>query len=178
MNDQDIKKLTDRVTELENESLGTDPAIHPITFQNLKYQVGLLGSGIEGRSTGPTTTSYNGNTLSKVDFATNGFAVGITWDASGHGFKCLTAGYYQVNAAVFFTGTKLNDILDVLLYKNSAPFAKVSRRNAVAGSESVALSDIVNLAVGDEVYLYINDELNNYSISSTPTVTYLSICKV
>src|SRR5580692_851263 len=52
MEDQDIQKLTDRVTDLENESLNTDPAIHPITFQNLKKAVQIIGNGVTSATSG------------------------------------------------------------------------------------------------------------------------------
>lgn len=62
MKTQDITTLDNRITDLEQQSLGPNPAIYPLTYQNLKTQVQNIAAG--GGSVTSVTASGSGITAS------------------------------------------------------------------------------------------------------------------
>lgn len=175
----DIDQLTKRVTDLENESFGTDPAIHPVTQQNLKYQVGLLTpTKVAGRSHNPATVSHTSNSAHKLDFATNDFASGITWDSTNHRFTATTAGYYfAVCQATYPAPSVATNYFSAYISKNGSVVSQSQFQIPVgSGNVSVSVSDVVQLNVNDYIeFLSLQDTGGNINVNTGTALTYGSL---
>lgn len=186
MIDQDIKNLQDRIIALEQQSLGVNPAIHPITQQNLKYQIGLVGAtGVEGRSHLGTTQSIpinSGGSPQKINFDTNDFVSGITWDGTNHRFTCLTAGKYLVSLTVAYKVSQIQDgvAYGALIYKNGSSDSEAYSEAGGTGNElAPSIMDIVSLSVSDYIEGYAYTSSNaTIDIQALSSRTNLSIAKV
>lgn len=177
-----LNDLEKRITNLENGAFGVDPITHPLTQQNFKYEASkLISSGIEGRSHAPTTTTIpinQGGVPQLLDFATNDFANGITWDSANHQFKVVTAGKYLVICTVRFLNLHMQDGAgySALIYQNGSSVAFSEVLGGI-GSEPlvVTISDILSCAASDTIKFYMETSSN-----STMTIDVASgaICKV
>lgn len=138
-------------------------------------------SSIQGRSHGGTNTLLSSSLSGrKVELDTNDFANGITWDATGHGFICVTAGYYQVNGMILFTtGVIAGDQLVCNIDVNGSTISSNTILHTSTGQNSLNINDIVHLNVSDEVYLYAGDcSGHDVNYDSSSQYTFLSIAKV
>lgn len=151
---------------------GTTPAMIVVS--------GGGGSSIAGRSYG------GGNTLlssgldgRKVNLANNAFASGITWDATGFGFVCVTAGYYQVNGGILLNGgVSVGDILVCNINVNGTTVSS-NFFHANNAAQSMLIADIVHLNVSDEVFLFAGDNSgHDVTYNASSQYTFLSIASV
>lgn len=137
-------------------------------------------SQIAGRSHGGSNTLLSSSEDGrKVNLATNDYAMGITWDATGFGFVCVTAGHYQVNGGILInSGASSGDILVCVINVNGSTVSS-NYFHATNPVTSVTISDIVSLNAGDEVYLYAGDSSgNNVGYNPDSQYTFLSIAYV
>ncbi len=167
---QDLQSLDKRITTLEQESFGPNPTTHPLTVANFNYQVGLLGtssSSVTGRSHAPATTSIPINqagTPQLLDFGTNDFANGITWNTPSTEFICETAGIYLVMCTVSYNAVDMQDGVSYsAIVKQNSTIVSQSDVSAggISNALSVTTSDLVSLSVGDTITYYCMTESNS-----------------
>jgi hypothetical protein len=160
MPNDDIQKLNDRVTTLEQQSFGTNPAIHPLTFSNLKYQLGAIGGTASGRSSTPTTTTIPINqsgTPQLLDFSVNNFVNGLTWSSTSHKFTVSIAGVYLVSCTVSYNPIDMEDgvAYSAIIKQNNTV---VSQSDVSAGGISNSLGittiDLINASANDTISFY------------------------
>lgn len=175
MQDNDIQKLTDRVSKLELESFGPSPVTHPLTVAQFKYQMDSLGgTSVTGRSRNPSNVNIavnQGNVPQLLLLQTNTFANGITWDATNHRFTCVTAGVYAISCYVLWNATNIQDGVSYTAGYgiNSTTVISVSSYDAATGTAHISsiIYDLVNLAVGDQVTFFM---LTGSNASMTPAI--------
>lgn len=130
------------------------------------------------RSTGSGTTTINDSSETQVTLNSNTFATGITWDATNHCFTCVTAGRYLVLGQVHYLTVTDAKVYYAKIAKN---FTVVTSSLAHSGSTnplSVRVSDILDLAVGDNVELYTEHNSGVSRTIANSSFTYLAIAKL
>lgn len=162
----DVKK---RISKLESQSFGSDPAVNPITFQNFKYQANLLA--VIGRSSGAQGTVINANTITTVQFPTNNFSSGITWDSTNFQFKCATPGYYLIAPSIVVTNFTASDHIDLYIYKNGSQGSPAHWRLPSVAATTLSYSDVLQLATGDTIQIRVRDQDNTVGLTSDSFVT-------
>lgn len=113
-----------------------------------------------------------------VQFDTESYDVASNFDTGTSSFTSTIAGYYQVNATIFYEAADLNDneYVGVAIRKNSSEYS-ISLANAAGGTYDVcaSISEIIPLAVGDTLSLYHYTSDANVDIESGAAYTTMSI---
>jgi hypothetical protein len=101
--------------------------------------------------------SISANTFTKAQFNTTEFNLGSAYDAStNYRFTPTVAGYYQVNLAIYTSGTASTGA-NAYIYKNGASFK--SGQQAVASNQVVAVPAIIYMNGSTdyiEAYSYVS----------------------
>ena len=133
------------------------------------------------RSYGSGVTSVPDITDTKITLSTNSFANGVTWDATNSRFVIVTAGQYQINAQVTYTGgtTTLSVYRAVVVLNTSTEILKSCSQSSGASALTTSVSDIYSLSVGDTLELHAFQSSGlTATIATTSIATFLSIAKV
>lgn len=142
-----------------------------------------VGSSINGKVSGTSTTTIANLTETKLTPTTKEFANGITWDATNYRFVIITPGQYQINAQVAWSSVTAEKLYYTGIAKNGAMTNGVygffqAGANAT-NVECYAMSDILNLVAGDYIELHCEQTSGgNQTVYNNPNITYLSIAKV
>lgn len=140
-----------------------------------------ITTSIAARASGTADTSIAGLLAAqeKVQFNANEYADGITWDGANHRFVITTAGKYLISTVVGYTGTADGKQYRAMIYKNGSEVARSSVHAGATGAVSVALSDILDLAVNDYVEIFTeNSEAVSGTLYNTSNQTYMAIAKI
>ena len=99
--------------------------------------------------------------------------------ATNYRFTAKKAGYYQVNAAVYYAAVDAT-LIYIAIYKNGASAATAAFRNpTAAGDFSSVISDVIYLAVGDYLELYTyHTSAAAKSVQNGENFTFMSIHKL
>ena len=94
-------------------------------------------------------------------------------------FTAQTAGYYQVNAAVWYIAVDAT-VIYIAIYKNGSNVAGAATRNPTTGGDfSSVISDVIYLAAGDYLELYTyHGSTSAKSAGYGAAWTYMSIHKL
>lgn len=89
-------------------------------------------------------------------------------------------GDYQVNAGVALTGTvALNDLQQIYIYVNGSAYTgKDIYSPAALTDTSLSISDIVRVAAGGTIEIFVASASTTPSIVSSTTKNYVSVSKV
>lgn len=152
---------------------------------NLKYWIGKLGGAfVHARASNPTLTGIainNANTPNALVLQNNDFASGIQWDATGGGFVCSAAGKYLVTLQVSFVmpagAFSGANSLTSLIYKNGTETTHAAQIPSTGlPGIGVIVSNLLDLAVGDEVTFYAmtdHPQAVNIQTGSNQTFAYI-----
>lgn len=126
-----------------------------------------------------STTTISGS-LATVVYATEDYDVSNSYNNSTGIYTAATAGKYQVNAALLFSGTvSLNNTVIIEIQKNSSV---VSRRTvylpAALTDGTIDISDIINCAATDTIRIQVSTSSTSPAIVSSNFDNYLSISKL
>lgn len=159
----------------------------PISYKNLT-DLPTTSSSISGRSHNPATTSIpvnSGASPQLLDFSTNDFANGITWNGTNHTFVCVTLGIYLVGGSCFLAAGNTSgvELTTFSIYKNGLTGTLVSysqQPNAgnLGEGGSSGCSDLVSLAVADTISFYITtsgNDAKNITTSSSATYGFITL---
>jgi hypothetical protein len=149
------------------------------TFPNVTGAVSGSHSDLNALTEGPvfrakrtSNQSVTSNVSTKVQLPTEDFDVGGFFDsATNYRFQPTTAGYYQINCAVYVTGTSITTVI-TSLQKNGVEIAGAFMTVPGAGDHKLAVSDVVQLN-GSTDYI----ELWGTGVGTSPnfgTGSYLS----
>ena len=106
-----------------------------------------------------TSTTWTKVTVNSQIFDTNS-------NVSSSRFTATIAGYYQFNGCIRCAGTALTGIV-VSLYKNGSIVGYGNaQQTSVASDNSINVSEVISLAVGDYVELY------GFIIGTSPSFAY------
>ncbi len=118
-----------------------------------------------------------GTTTYIVQFDSESYDVGNNFDTTTSSFTAAIAGYYQVNASIYFEGADLGADVQygLAIRKNANEYSRTIIHSSSATELSVVLSDIVPLAIGNTISLYYLSADSNVDIESGATFTFMSI---
>ena len=170
------------VMALVAKKIGDTPR-EKFDLANKAYVDSKTATGIEGRShlaSNQNIAINQGSTPQKLNFGTNDFANGITWDAGNHRFTALTAGVYIVGCYVAYKPSQLQAgvAYSAGINKNGSQIAYAAEQ---AGNANVDMSaivvDVVTLAVADYIEFF-GQTSSNSTIDMLATTTVGFIAKV
>ena len=91
-----------------------------------------------------TTVSQNvsANTPTKIQLNAEIFDTNACFDTGSYRFTPNVAGYYQINACIYFTGS-IGQYTVIEIYKNSSVYSGINTQRANGNYNSVSWSDIM-----------------------------------
>jgi len=112
-----------------------------------------------------------------VQFKSENYDVANNFDTTTSSFTATIAGYYQVNASVFFEATDMADgeSMGIAIRKNNTEYSLATNASNGAIAICQTISDIIPLAVGDTLALYFYSTRSTADIKSGTAYTYMSI---
>ena len=91
-------------------------------------------------------------------------------------FTAKEAGYYQVNAQIMWNSSVDQSLHAIGLYKNGSRIAQDWKNSSGIALFGQGISDIVYLAVGDYLELYVYQNIGaNKNVEGNSDTTYMSI---
>ncbi len=122
------------------------------------------------------------DTWTKIQLNAETFDVNSEFDiATNYRFTAKEAGYYLVNAALRYTNVAADLPFHIAIYKEGSIYSQVRTFAILAGDDqSVAISDIVYLDVGEYIELYTYHYMGGPTKNILPgsDITFMSVHRI
>lgn len=135
-----------------------------------------LAAGVAG--TGPAFSAYQSsaqsaltsNTWTKILFQTEEFDTNSNYDTSTSSFTPTVAGYYQVNASVFWPAT--TTFSGIRIYKNGSSFKQGQWSGSASAGSAVVSALIYMNGTTDYLEIYGNTQTSQSTVATQTDVYF------
>lgn len=118
------------------------------------------------------------NTPTKVLLDTENYDIGSDFDLTNSKFIAPIAGTYLIIGSIFYYSVVADKEYYAMIFKNGAYVATGKTTSPTTHTFNTRVSDIVQLAIDDDITLYANHKagVNTIDILKGSDLTYMAIC--